>query len=363
MVTPKIRVVVTYLIDWMVIVIVAAAGGSLSFVDGYRRPFALTDEAIAYPSKPDIVPFSVVAAVALLVPLAIIAALTFGSPTDISRRSIRKTLRERLWITNAGWSGLCLSVAAALLVTEGLKTIVGKPRPDMLAVCHADLTNITRYEVGGVGSSLESEAPILVSASICRQSDQKKLRDAFSAFPSGHSSFSWAGLLYLSLWLCAKLSARLPYLGHYQLTGPEGALHHDAVSRSSRQASAPPLWLVAVAMFPVGTALFISASRYADFHHAGIDIVAGAVIGIITAWYSFRLYHLPVRRGFGMPWGFRSDQIAFTGALPWTTEGSEHVADAGVDVEAEAQGTDMRTWSDGGQAERAAGEPSSERPP
>lgn len=222
-------------------------------------------------------------------------------------------MRNRVWIINAGCSGLCLSLATALFVTEGLKTVVGKPRPNMLAVCHANLANLGQYEVGGLGTSLVSEAPILVSAAICTQTNHNKLRDAFSSFPSGHSSFSWAGLLYLSLWLCARLSVRIPYLEHYQPATGNSA-EHGLVAQQPRS-SAPPLWLVLVTAIPIGCALFISASRYADFHHAGIDIFAGSVIGVIAAWSSFRLYHMPISRGKGMTWGWRQGQSTLMGDL------------------------------------------------
>lgn len=213
--------------------------------------------------------------------------------------------------------GLALSLAATLFVTSGLKCIVGKPRPNFLAICNADVDRLGDFVVGGSGSEIESDAPALVTYEICRQTDLDLLNDAFFAFPSGHSSMSWAGLLYLSLWLSMKFTIAIPYLGHHIPLANRSTEDVDIVSYYHEKRAAPPLWMVAIVLVPIGVALFICASRYADFHHAGIDIFAGCVIGIISGYASFRLYHLPIRRGFGMSWAPRADQHAFTGELPW----------------------------------------------
>lgn len=199
-----------------------------------------------------------------------------------------------------------------------MKAIVGKPRPNFLAICDADVDRLSEFVVGGSGSQIESDAPALVTWEICRQTDLDLLNDAFFAFPSGHSSMSWAGLLYLSLWLSMKFSVALPYLGHHvSLAGKRTPEDVDIVSYYHERKAAPPVWMVAIVLVPIGVALFICCSRYADFHHAGIDIFAGCVIGIIGGYLSFRLYHLPIRRGYGMAWGPREDRHAFTGELPW----------------------------------------------
>lgn len=275
-------------------------------MSGYRRPFTLTDPAIAYPARSNIIPFSVVALVALLGPAVIIAAITFTSPLPgTPKLSTRPALRGRAWTVHAAWLGLCLSLAAALFVTEGLKTLVGKPRPDMLSTCHPDIANLQNFILGGVGTTLDSEAPVLVSWKICQQKDHSKLNDAFSSFPSGHSSFSWAGLLYLSLWLCSRLS--IMWACRHCSHAKEGRRHEQA---------APPLWQVLVTAVPIGVALFICGSRYADFHHAGIDIFAGAVIGIVSAVASFFLYHQPICNQGRMAFSPRPRDNAFMGNFP-----------------------------------------------
>ena len=73
------------------------------------------------------------------------------------------------------------------MVTEGLKDLYGKPRPDMLSRCNPDLSDIAAHVVGGLGQELPG-APILVSWTICQNTSRSLSRDGFVSFPSGHAS-------------------------------------------------------------------------------------------------------------------------------------------------------------------------------
>ena len=204
--------------------------------------------------------------------------------------------------------GLGLSLALSLFVTEGLKDMTGKPRPDLLARCQPDTAHFQNYIVGGLGGIL-GEGINMVDSRICQNPDSEVLRDGFASFPSGHSSFSTAGLIYLSLWLCSKFAIAIPFLSprsHEEMTNTDA----NIVPLRNR-AAAPPVWLIVVAGFPIATALYVCTSRYADYHHAGFDVIVGAIIGTFFAWFGFRWYHLPVRRGAGWAWGPRSRDRAF----------------------------------------------------
>ena len=83
--------------------------------------------------------------------------------------------------------GLGVALAGAFIVTEGLKDLYGKPRPDLLSRCNPDLSNIPAHTVGGLGTLLEG-GPILVTASICLNQTSAVVNDGFASFPSGHSS-------------------------------------------------------------------------------------------------------------------------------------------------------------------------------
>lgn len=308
-----------------------------------KRPFSLQDPSITLPYKPDTVSVAVALIVSLLVPAAITAVISFVFiPGPTATRATPRSLvwRRKLWEFNTAWLGLALSVATAFMVTEGLKDLAGKPRPNMLAQCRPDLSanNIARYRVGGIGESIftTGATPIRVAAGICTETNPKTIRDAFASWPSGHSSFSFAGLGYLTLFLCAKFAVGFPYLNSatpqqrrvntFALV--DRARHNGTVGSTAtsdklipdqsdeipprNSAAAPPIYLLILCVFlPIGTALFICVSRWFDFHHNGIDIFSGAVIGIITSYFSFRYYHMPVMRGSGWAWGARSKARAF----------------------------------------------------
>lgn len=76
-------------------------------------------------------------------------------------------------------------------------------------------------------------------------------------------------------------------------------------------AAAPPNYLIILALFPVGVAIYITSTRYAEFYHFGFDLLFGSFIGIATSWLAFRWYHLPISRGQGWAWGARSKDRSF----------------------------------------------------
>lgn len=178
--------------------------------------------------------------------------------------------------------------------------------------------------------------------------------------PTSRRAASWAGLLYLTLFLCSKFAIAVPFLpprpysqdpaytaleaessstlplhrkpvgarassssadpfahGHELDDAPfhRGPGGHGAPAQPvipiRNQAAAPPVYLWAIAFAPVAAAIYICSSRYADFYHHGFDIISGALIGIACAYISFRWYHLPIRQGAGWSWGARSRDRAF----------------------------------------------------
>lgn len=83
--------------------------------------------------------------------------------------------------------GLGVAAAGVFMATQGLKALYGKPRPDMLARCDPDLSDIAAYAVGGLGPKL-SGAPTLVTWKICQNKSDTVKVQGFSSFPSGHAS-------------------------------------------------------------------------------------------------------------------------------------------------------------------------------
>ncbi|KAE8138396.1 phosphatidic acid phosphatase type 2/haloperoxidase [Aspergillus pseudotamarii] len=293
---------ISYIMDWVFIIGIALIGYGFHKVTPNHRPFTLTDPSISFPyTTHETVSTAVLVVVGLIIPAVIIVLVTLVIMPGVWN------WRVKIWEWNAGWLGLALAVAGAFMATEGLKDLYGRPRPDLLARCDPDLGNIGAYVVGGLGGKVEG-APRVVSWEICRNTGKELVVDGFVSFPSGHSSFAFAGLTYLSLWLCAKLSIGFPYLAH----SPFGQDLRGQKRETIRNlGAAPPVLLVILAFVPMAVAFFISASRWFDFRHHGFDIIFGSVMGMVFAWGAFRLYHLPIMRGGGWAWGVRSRRHAF----------------------------------------------------
>ncbi|ODQ72848.1 hypothetical protein LIPSTDRAFT_3216 [Lipomyces starkeyi NRRL Y-11557] len=327
---------------------VAGIGGGFATIQGNQEPFSLTDVNISLPeAAKDTVSTAVLIIVSLLAPAAIVVVVSFlsvPSPRALRGAPFALIWRRKIWEWNAGWMGLGVSVAAAFMATEGFKDLIGKPRPDLLARCDPDLSKIATYAVGGLGQTLAG-APTLVTAGICRNQGYSLVNDGFASFPSGHASFSFAGLGYLTLWLCAKFTISFPYLGPLAFGDPSpaeaaagriGHAHRNGgvdtehsksteqpttsssssslpvTSTSLRgQGAAPPVYLQVIAFVPICVAAFIASSRYFNHRHHGFDILFGAVLGSVFAYIGFHLYHLPIRRSDGWAWAARSRGHAF----------------------------------------------------
>lgn len=206
-----------------------------------------------------------------------------------------------------------------------------------------DLANVAAHAVSGYPNVLSGSQ--LVSHTICTNTDSHVMNDAFRSFPSGHSSFSSSGLIYISLFIASKLAISIPYLAprthsrdstryysafpsrlaqrpngsssHYDKVGSgvdafAGNTGHDDSEIAARnQAASPPLYLLIFAVAPFFAAIYIASTRYSDFRHHGFDILFGFFIGTVCAIFAFRFYHLPMGRGAGWSYGPRSRQRAF----------------------------------------------------
>lgn len=87
--------------------------------------------------------------------------------------------------------GLALSLATAFMITQGMKNLFGKPRPDLLSRCRPDLDRIQDFAITNVVGDSFNPNWVLVTADICTNTDDDILKDGFKSFPSGHSSCTY----------------------------------------------------------------------------------------------------------------------------------------------------------------------------
>ena len=155
------------------------------------RPFSVTDPNISFPfTQHEKVTSATLIVVSVIAPGVIIflVCLFFVPGPTVDRRIPRALVwRRKLWEWNNGWLGLGLALATAFIVTDGMKNLFGKPRPDLLSRCNPDLSRIRDFAVEGY-SRQPSGGILLVSHLICRRRDL--LKDGFRSYPSGHASSS-----------------------------------------------------------------------------------------------------------------------------------------------------------------------------
>lgn len=171
--------------------LIAVVGALFTKIPPNRRPFSPVDATISFPYKEhETISTLTLIMVSLFAPAVIIFLVClFFVPGPTLGQGAPKSLiwRRKFWEWNTGWMGLALSLAGAFLLTDGMKNLFGKPRPDLLSRCNPDLANIQKYALGGYGDTI-NEGILLVSWHICRQTDMAILNDGFASFPSGHSS-------------------------------------------------------------------------------------------------------------------------------------------------------------------------------
>lgn len=304
--------------------------------------------------------------VCILGPAAVIGLVCLifvPGPTAARATPFSQTFWRKAWEAHTGWLGLGVALSGAFMVTQGLKDIYGKPRPDLLGRCQPDLSKLAQFAVGGLGLQF-GEAPVLVDSRICTQADSSILSDGFASFPSGHSSFSWAAFTYLTLFLCAKFAITIPFVASAAYHEKDTAAFDDTRTHlaARNRAAAPPLYLLVVAFIPLGVAVYITGTRYSDYKHYGFDLVFGSILGFVFGWFGFRLYHLPIRQGAGWSWGPRTRDRAFYLGMGMPSyvgdEGWEGTKDLGTrrpDVES---GVAMNGYGHG----HGHGHPTSDRP-
>ena len=139
-----------------------------------------------------------------------------------------------------------LGISLVLCITEIGKRWVGRLRPHFIAVCKPNLLRLNCTSNGLTGVYYN---PIDTGGRFC-SGDPKNVLEARFSFPSGHSSYSWYTMIFLILYVEARL-----VLLRFRYFKP----------------------LIQLGAF---SAAFVTAlSRISDYHHRGSDVIGGTVIG------------------------------------------------------------------------------------
>ncbi|EKG12839.1 Phosphatidic acid phosphatase type 2/haloperoxidase [Macrophomina phaseolina MS6] len=217
----------------------------------------------AYPLRNEIIPIWAAALLAALVPIAVFLIM------QIRIRSF--------WDVNNATIGLLYSLIAAAVFQVFLKWLIGGLRPHFLDVCKPAVP------LSGTNSG-NGLRGIMYDRSICT-GDPDQIDDSLESFPSGHTTAAFAGFVYLSLYLNAKLKLASNY--------------H------------PAFWKLIAVMAPLLGATLIGGALTIDEYHNWYDVLAGAVIGTLMAFTSYRMLYASI-------WDFRFNHIPLRRDIPFT---------------------------------------------
>lgn len=171
-----------------------------------------------------------------------------------------------------------LGVGLNGFVTNTIKIAVGRPRPDFFWRCFPD---------GVMNKEL-----------LCTGADTRALMDGRKSFPSGHSSFAFAGLGFLTWYLIGKLHL----------------MNERGRGRSVR---------LIMAGLPLFAATLIAISRTCDYHHHWQDVTIGSLIGVVLSYICYRQYYPAFNeRNCHLPYPYHLQQESCT--VPPTQSAALH---------------------------------------
>ena len=170
---------------------------------------------------------------------------------------------SQIWIQSFhvmanGILGLCYALATGTCFQVILKKTIGGLRPHFLSVCEPVLPP-------GDGSQGVGYQNLMFTIEQVCTGDSDRIRNALESFPSGHSEIAWAGMGYLSIYLFCHLRIR-------------------NISRRR-----PSHWRMLFVVAPLLFATYLASTLVLGYHHHGTDVLAGGLIGILMAFFGYRM--------------------------------------------------------------------------
>ncbi|XP_057757165.1 probable lipid phosphate phosphatase 4 [Arachis stenosperma] len=222
---PKLALVHKH--DWLILLLLGAIEILLNFIEPFHR-YVNKDmiRDLTFPFKEDTIPMWGVPIVSILVPILIFIGFYF--------------LRRDIYDLHHAVMGIMYSSLVTGVITDAIKDAVGRPRPNFFMRCFPDKIPEFDEETGDV---------------ICH-GIAKVIKEGYKSFPSGHTSWSFAGLAFLAWYLSGKIRV-FDRRGH--------------------------IAKLCIVLLPLLIASLIGITRVDDYWHHWTDVFAGAIIGLVVS--------------------------------------------------------------------------------
>ncbi|XAR51509.1 Phosphatidate phosphatase [Bertholletia excelsa] len=222
--------------DWLIMMCLVAIYVVLDIIHPFHR-FVGKDmmDDLKYPLKDNTVPPWAVPIYSVLLPVAIFLFIYFH--------------RRDVYDLHHAILGVLFSVLITGVFTGAMKDAVGRPRPDFFWRCFPDGKDV--YDHWG---------------DVVCHGKKSVVKEGYRSFPSVHSSWSFAGLGFLSLYLSGKIKA-FDHRGH--------------VAK------------LCIVFLPLLIASLVSISRVDDYWHHWEDVFAGGLLGLTVATFCYLQFFPP----------------------------------------------------------------------
>jgi len=216
----------------------------------FERGFFCDDESIRHPYLSDTISNELCYFVAVSIVLFMMAIVEYFHCKHCHRDKVMTVCCCRVhpwaWAIYSMVGVFAFGAACSQLATDIGKYSIGRLRPHFISVCQPDFSALDCDGPGGASN--------YITSFVCQGDDKHAIREARLSFPSGHASFSFYTMVYLALYLQARLTWRATKLLR------------------------PFLQFVCLML-----AWFTALSRVSDYKHHPTDVLGGAILGTLVA--------------------------------------------------------------------------------
>ncbi|KAI3954946.1 hypothetical protein MKW92_045032 [Papaver armeniacum] len=230
------RVARKHMYDWIMLVLLMVMYLIIYLIHPFRRYITrdMMDD-LRFPLKDVTVKFWVVPLYAAGLPIITLLGFYYN--------------RKDVYDLHHGMLGLLFTVITTGVLTEAIKNATGRPRPHFFWRCFPDGKDV--YDLAG---------------DVICHGKENMVREAYKSFPSGHTSWSFAGLAFLSLYLAGKIKA-FDQRGH--------------------------IAKLCVVILPLLLASGVAITLVDDYWHHWADVFGGAILGVTAATFFYLQFFPP----------------------------------------------------------------------